>query len=166
MILSAPHLAAILALPDGLLLAWISSTGAPAITERERAIMRQRLATAPADAARYVRERLATGDHVALRTRLQLDVGATIWIDRVGYTVTRRDHLGAADAHRAILAGPRGGSLELHPPHPTVTAAVGARAIWTAYAGPRCTRPTYLRRDVAGNFTRVAAAACASEARP
>lgn len=62
-----------------------------------------------AEAAKFIRERLRTGDHVSAGAAQRFDVGATIVLDRKFYTVTGRR------GRNVCLRGARGGQVDLCP---------------------------------------------------
>ena len=148
----------VLAQPDALLVAWVqlSPQAADVLTARERThalgLLDAFAEIYSADyrasqAAAYVRERLAGGDHVQAAARIALEPGARVQIDRRYYTVTQR---GDRQVH---MTGERGGRLTLIRPQ-------GELAGWLAWVGGvnrRHARLVELRRLDDSHFVTAAA---------
>jgi hypothetical protein len=117
------------------------------LSDREQAFAAKLLGTDSddAEAARYIRQQLRTGDHVQARARMALAPGAVLTLGGRRYTVTGRR------GERMIeLTGERAGKADLSAPPP-------ACVTWVIYRGGVTARnrkiEQYRRDDSDGTFT-------------
>ena len=148
-VLSAEHLAIVLAFPDAMLVDWCDDNiiAHEVMTDRETEYALAIATVNVSEAARYIRERLRTGDHVQARARIAMTTGAVLTLGGRRYTVTGRR--GAFDAI-VVMRGERGGLAELLQPH-------AGDGRWWLYRGrigrPNTKHEGYRRDDRDGTFT-------------